>query len=78
MESRPKRKVKPVVKLSYDELGQPSDQPISIAYGGMLIRVEGLSQNKNSCSTLWCHPLARCTCCDKANITFPTVTAIHS
>jgi len=57
MESRPKRKVKPVVKLSYDELGEPSDQPLSIAYGGMLIRVEGLSQKRYSCSTVWCHPL---------------------
>lgn len=37
MESCPKRKVKPVVKLSYDELGEPSYQLLSIANGGMLI-----------------------------------------
>ncbi len=76
MESRPKRKVKPVVKLSYDELGQPSDQPLSIAYGGMIIRVEGLSDRKNTCGTVWCHPLALCANCDKAAIISSTVITI--
>lgn len=28
-DSRPKRTVKPVIKLSYDDLGQPSDKPLS-------------------------------------------------
>lgn len=32
MEHRPKRKLKPVSKLSYDELGQPSERPITVVH----------------------------------------------
>lgn len=38
-EPNAKRKVKPVLRLSYDEPGQPTDRPVTISYRGMLIQI---------------------------------------
>ena len=34
-----KRKVKPVLRLSYDEPGQPTDRPVTISFRGMIIQI---------------------------------------
>ncbi|XP_035809415.2 uncharacterized protein LOC118471094 [Amphiprion ocellaris] len=36
---RPKRRVKPVVRLTYDEPGKARDQPITIVHRGIVIRI---------------------------------------
>lgn len=61
-ERRPRREVKPVKKLSYDELGKSTDRPLTIAYRGMVVTVQSPSR-QSSCSTVWCHPLAKCNLC---------------
>lgn len=33
------RKVKPVIRLSYDDLGKPTDRPITIIHRGMIIQI---------------------------------------
>lgn len=38
--ARPKRLVKPVVRLAYDELGKASDRPITIVHRGVTIRID--------------------------------------
>lgn len=61
-EPRPRREVKPVKKLSYDELGKSTDRPLTLAYRGMVVTVQSPSR-QSSCSTVWCHPLAKCSLC---------------
>lgn len=80
VERRSKRQMKPVVKLSYNKLGQPSEQPLSISYRGMLIQVDGLTGKKASCSTVWCHPLAQCNYCGNAEKKYhlPSKATVHS
>lgn len=39
IEGRPKRRVKPVVKLNYDEPGSSRDQTITIIHGGITIKI---------------------------------------
>lgn len=39
LETRPKRKVKPVVRLTYDEPGKAKDQPITIIHRGVVIKI---------------------------------------
>lgn len=34
-----KRTVRPVVRLSYDEPGRPTDRPVTISYRGMVIQI---------------------------------------
>lgn len=34
-----KRRVRPVLRLSYDELGRPTDRPVTISYRGMVIQI---------------------------------------
>ncbi|CAI5657555.1 unnamed protein product [Oreochromis niloticus] len=34
-----KRRVRPVVRLSYDEPGRPTDRPVTISYRGMVIQI---------------------------------------
>lgn len=34
-----RRPLKPVLRLSYDELGQPTDRPVTIVYRGMIIQI---------------------------------------
>ncbi len=61
-ELRPRREVKPVKKLSYDELGKSTDRPLTLAYRGMVVTVQNPTR-QSSCSTVWCHPLAKCDLC---------------
>lgn len=63
VELRPKRQVKPVKQLSYDELGQSTDRSLSILYRGMVVQIEDFPRKKNVCKTLWCHPMALCPQC---------------
>lgn len=39
--SRPKRNIRPVVRLSYDSLGRPTNRPLTLVHRGMVINVEG-------------------------------------
>lgn len=59
---RPKRMIKPVQKLSYDELGKSTDRPLTIVYRGMVVILR-YSKVKSACKTLWCHPMATCEHC---------------
>ncbi|XP_076850337.1 uncharacterized protein LOC143500204 [Brachyhypopomus gauderio] len=36
---REKRQVKPVIRLTYDEFGKPTDQPITIVHRGVVIKI---------------------------------------
>ncbi len=38
-ERRAQTKVKPVIRLSYDEPEKPTDQPITIVHRGMIIKM---------------------------------------
>lgn len=38
-EPKERRKVKPVIRLSYDEPGKPTDRPITIIHRGMIIQI---------------------------------------
>lgn len=38
--SRPKRTLKPVVRLTYDELGKVSEQPLTIVHRGVVIKIQ--------------------------------------
>lgn len=77
-ESRPKRTVKPVIKLSYDDLGRPSDKPLTIVYKGMVIQIGNSSKRNRCCNTLWCHPLAKCARCTQTNFNVATLATIQS
>lgn len=35
-----KRRVKPVVRLTYDRLGRANDQPITIVHRGIIIKIQ--------------------------------------
>ncbi|PWA22436.1 hypothetical protein CCH79_00020786, partial [Gambusia affinis] len=56
---RSQRVARPVVRLSYDELGKPSDQPVTVFSHGVLVG-SGIYQVPRSqfCHTFWCHPMA--------------------
>ncbi|XP_061127111.1 uncharacterized protein LOC133147011 [Syngnathus typhle] len=64
---RSKRVTRPVVRLSYDELGEPCDHPVIVLSHGVLVG-SGLYSNsrRSSCQTLWCHPLALCFTCSNS------------
>ncbi len=61
--SHPKRNRRPVVRLSYDSLGRPTNRPLTLVHRGMVINVEGGKSEKKPCSTVWCHTMAQCTRC---------------
>ncbi|XP_067293892.1 uncharacterized protein [Pseudorasbora parva] len=66
--SRPKRDIRPVVRLSYDSLGRPTNRPLTLVRRGMVVNVEGGEESeKKPCNTVWCHPMAQCTQCAKEN-----------
>lgn len=69
---RPKREVKPVKKLSYDELGKSTDRPLTLVYRGMVVQVEDFQSKENVCQTLWCHPMAQCTQCSSLSSNQPS------
>ncbi|XP_061152302.1 uncharacterized protein LOC133166485 [Syngnathus typhle] len=64
---RSKRVTRPVVRLSYDELGEPCDHPVTVLSHGVLVG-SGLYSNsrRSSCQTLWCHPMALCFTCSNS------------
>lgn len=65
-EIRSKRKIKPVVKLRYDELGKATNRPIYTITHGMPMHCCLVSEGMRSyCNTVWCHPLATCRKCSK-------------
>ena len=59
-----KRVRKPVVRLSYDELGRPSDQPCTVFSRGVIVG-SGTYRDPRThpCHTVWCHPMAWCPAC---------------
>ncbi|RXN14231.1 Retrovirus-related Pol polyprotein from transposon 297 [Labeo rohita] len=69
------REVRPVVKLSYDELGRPTDKPLTLVYRGMVIHIEESCKTKKVCNTVWCHPMAQCPQCGPEN-PCPTVRTV--
>uniref|UniRef100_A0A3B3YJ44 Gypsy retrotransposon integrase-like protein 1 n=1 Tax=Poecilia mexicana TaxID=48701 RepID=A0A3B3YJ44_9TELE len=71
---RSKRVRKPLLRLSYDELGQPSYQPVSVVSCGVLLGSGTVKEPRHSfCSTVWCHSMALCSSCVNSNLPqFPT------
>lgn len=72
----PRREVKPVKKLSYDELGKSTDRPLTLAYRGMVVNVQNPTR-QSSCSTVWCHTLAKCDICASWGIDYKPKALIH-
>lgn len=65
-EIRSKREIKPVVKLSYDELGKSTNRPIYTITRGMPVHCSFVAEGRRSnCNTVWCHPLATCHKCSR-------------
>lgn len=58
---RPMRERRPALRLSYDELGLPCDQPVTVLIKVMLMG-SGISNVAGSscCRTDWCYPKALC------------------
>lgn len=52
VELRPKREVRPVKKLSYDELGKSSDRSLTLVYSGMIVQIENSQRVKQVCK-IW-------------------------
>ncbi|XP_054862316.1 uncharacterized protein LOC129347852 [Amphiprion ocellaris] len=63
---RSKRVPRPVVKLSYDELGKSCEHPVTVLSHGVLVG-SGIYRDPRSspCHTIWCHPMALCSTCSK-------------
>lgn len=76
---RPKRVTRPVVKLSYDELGKPCEYPVTVLSHGVLVG-SGLYRDGRSslCQTLWCHPMALCFTCSNlaSTLDFKTIRVL--
>lgn len=61
---RSKRVTRPVVRLSYDELGKPCDHPVTVLSHGVLVGCGMYGDfRKSPCRTRWCHPMALCFTC---------------
>lgn len=55
---------KPVIRLSYDELGKPSNQPLTVLSHGVLVGSGTYRDSRHlPCHTIWCHPMALCSWC---------------
>lgn len=64
---RSKRVTRPVVKLSYDELGKPCEHPVTVLSHGVLVGSGIYRDSRRSpCQTLWCHPMALCFTCSNS------------
>ncbi|KAI7814030.1 hypothetical protein IRJ41_006648 [Triplophysa rosa] len=68
-EPRPKRQPKPVSRLSYDELGQPSDRLITVVHRGIVIHLPHSSKIELCPSSQYPPLCVRCTkiCVDSEN-----------
>lgn len=65
---RSRRVTRPVVRLSYDELGKPFDQPVTVLSQGVLVGSGTYRDSRKSpCQTLWCHTMALCLTCSSLN-----------
>ena len=61
---RSKRVTRPVIKLSYDELGTSCEHPVNVLSHGVLVGSGTYRDYRRSpCPTLWCHPMALCFTC---------------
>lgn len=61
---RTRRLKKPVIRLSYDELGKPSDQPLTVLSHGVLVGSGTYRDSRfHLCRTAWCHSMALCPDC---------------
>ncbi|XP_049321873.1 uncharacterized protein LOC125782292 [Astyanax mexicanus] len=64
--TRPSREKRPVQRLTYDELGEPSSYPLNTLSMGVLVGYGTYLDAKNcSSQTIWCHPMALCSGCAK-------------
>ncbi len=72
-----KRVTRPVVKLSYDELGKPCEYPVTVLSYGVLVG-SGLygDSRSNLCRTFWCHPMALCFTCSNLVSTLKTIRVL--
>ena len=62
------KRVKLVVRLSYDELGKPSDQPLNVLSHGVLVGSGTFRDSRyHLCRTVWCHAMALCRDCHCLN-----------
>lgn len=77
---RSKRVIRPVVKLSYDELGKPCDYPVTVLSHGVLVGSGLYGDSRSSqCQTLWCHPMALCFTCSNlaSTLDFKTIRVLY-
>ncbi len=44
------REIRPVIKLSYDELGHPAERPLTLVHRGMVVHIEEPSKDKEGLS----------------------------
>ena len=77
IEPRPKQGLKPVSKLSYDELGRPTDKTFPSVYRGMVVQTQEFSRTKRPSHTWWCHPLAQCVMCASSSRESRSRALIH-
>ena len=64
---RPRRRIKPVERFTYDEPGKPVDKPFTVVQRGMVVHISSQEADKSRCKTLWCHPMAQCFRCFLVN-----------
>ncbi|XP_072572259.1 uncharacterized protein [Paramormyrops kingsleyae] len=73
--SRPKRGVKPVIRLSYEKPGIQTNVPLTIVHRGVVVQIcQSPESERKVCKTLWCHPLAQCVDCVRASISRKIIT----
>ncbi|KAK0145272.1 hypothetical protein N1851_015815 [Merluccius polli] len=60
---RPRRRIKPVKRFTYDEPGKPVDKPLTVLQKCMVVHISSQEADNNRCKTLWCHPMAQCFRC---------------
>ncbi|KAG1952160.1 paraneoplastic antigen Ma1 [Pimephales promelas] len=77
MEHRPKRKLKPVFKLSYDELGKSSERPVTVVHRGIVIHLTDSSKIELCPSEKYQH-LPKCARCTRICGNSENTLIIHS
>lgn len=61
-----KRVRKPVTRLTYNQLGTPLDQQVSVLSRGVWVGSGTYRDSRHQpCQTVWCHPMALCLRCGK-------------
>lgn len=64
---RPRRQVKPVTRLTYDEPGKQADRQLTVIHRGMVVHISNPRSKRKTCKTYWCHPMAQCFQCAHRN-----------